>query len=249
MPLAELAANCIERPDWRESDAAVERDTAFVRQGDACIGVAKSFSGQLIEQSQIERTSNTLAAVTRMHVRRNLDGPLVGRTITVGRTVGIRDAVAFVFGDEPLPPRQGRGDTSRELRDRRNRQFEGDSRAFDEGPVNRQQRRRISFGSGTNDSVGKGGGFLCGYWFQGGMGCRRVPRRKLSSALCRGEIEERTVRIQHRGAGRNLAHRFIGPVSLAGAEHLRLRECCHIEHAAICMRGSALSAPFEMTST
>src|SRR5436190_15673114 len=135
MPLAELAANRLERTDVLKANAAMQPNTAFVGQSDAGIGVAETSPRQFREQLQIECSANPLALVIRVHVSRDFRRPTVSRAFTMGRAVGIPSTLTIAFRDEPMPTSQRFADPSSEFFDCRHYSFEGRCGYLDEGPV------------------------------------------------------------------------------------------------------------------
>ena len=94
-----MSVKCSEENDGEIS--------GFVRQGHSPVGIAEAHWHELFEQTRIQHSTNAATMMRLSDVRGYFDGPTVSRTLTVGRSIRISDALATAFGDEELPTRQG----------------------------------------------------------------------------------------------------------------------------------------------
>ena len=150
VPLAELAANRFERADKLEANAAMQPNTALIGQSDPRVGIAETSPRQFRKQLQIECPADSLALVVRVDVGRDFHRPTISRAFTMRRAVGIPGTLTIAFRDEPLPTSQRLIDAGSEFLDCRHYHFEGRCGCFDGGPVDRQERRGVCLGCGTD---------------------------------------------------------------------------------------------------
>jgi hypothetical protein len=99
--------------------------------------------GQAVEQRRVEQAAEPSAALLRRDVGRDLAGIAVGGTLAVRTAVGVAQALAVGFGNQPVPAGQGFVDALGEDVRRRHLGLERHRGVFDERRIDRQQGRRV----------------------------------------------------------------------------------------------------------
>src|SRR4051794_7169154 len=118
VPAAEFAPDRPEDADRLEADADMQSDARLVRQCNAGVRVAEPLACKIFEKLHVQRASDALPVLARMHVRGHFDRPAIRSAFAQQRAICISDALTIFFSGEPLPLRQSFLDARGEFRSR-----------------------------------------------------------------------------------------------------------------------------------
>jgi transcriptional regulator with XRE-family HTH domain len=121
-----------------KTQRAMESNARLIWQGDAGNSATVAAIGQPIEQRTVQRSADTFTSQVHGEIYPSLTRPAVCGALVKLMAVGVADQLRPAFGNEPLVQRLRLDNALRELRGRRRRHLETDTRTGDVGRVYRR---------------------------------------------------------------------------------------------------------------